>query len=89
MQCFEEMFLTHSDKVKVVIPLNLKSSSFIVMFLSSSKQLPELPLWAWLWSSKELYQQKFTCKFYKAERWNKYLVEKQFHKTENASLKVF
>ena len=40
------------------------------------------------WSYKELYQHKFTCK-YKAEKWNKYLVEKQFHKTKNASFEVF
>ena len=40
MQCFQEMFLTHSDKVKVVIPLNLKSSSFIVMFWVAQNNYP-------------------------------------------------
>ena len=34
------MFLTHSDKVKVVIPLNLKSGSFIVMFWVAQNNYP-------------------------------------------------
>ena len=34
------MFLTHSDKVKVVIPLNLKFSFFIVMFWVAQNNYP-------------------------------------------------
>ena len=37
---FQEMFLTHSDKVKVVIPLNLKSGSLIAMFRVAQNNYP-------------------------------------------------